>query len=199
MESVEISLSPPMHHRVRDRRTSVSENSPSPNLISRLGRGDPEALREVYERYADDVYRIALRLTGSSADAYDVTHDVFLGLPEAMQRYDPERDFPSWLRGVAVRTAQMSIRTVGRRREVELSALAGLAVGSRRDALVNRLTLERALDQLSPTLRSVVVLRELEGLSYKEIADLLGITESAAAVRLHRARRQLRDILRGNG
>jgi RNA polymerase sigma factor (sigma-70 family) len=45
----------------------------------------------------------------------------------------------------------------------------------------------------------VVVLRELEGLSYKEIADLLGITESAAAVRLHRARRQLRDILRGNG
>ena len=187
-----------MHHRVTDRRTSVRENSPSPNLLSRLGRGEPEALREVYERYADDVYRIALRLTGSSADAYDVTHDVFVGLPEATQRYDPDRAFPSWLRGVTVRTAQMSIRAVGRRREVDLSSLAGLAVGSKRDSLVSRVTLERALDQLSPALRSVVVLRELEGLSYAEIADLLGITESAVAVRLHRARRRLKEILRGS-
>jgi len=198
MESVEISLSPPMHHRVTDRRKSVRENSPISDLVSRLRRGEPEALREVYERYADDVYRIALRLTGSSADAYDVTHDVFLGLPEATQRYDPERDFPAWLRGVAVRTAQMSIRAVGRRREVGLSGLAGRAVGPGRDPVVGRLTLERALDQLSPVLRSVVVLRELEGLSYAEIAGLLGITESAVAVRLHRARRRLREILRGN-
>jgi RNA polymerase sigma factor (sigma-70 family) len=166
--------------------------------MSRLGRGEPEALREVYERYADDVYRIALRLTGSSADAYDVTHDVFLGLPEAIQRYDPERGFSPWLRGVAVRTAQMSIRTIGRRREVDVSSLAGRADGSSRDVLVSRLTLERALDQLSPALRSVIVLRELEGLPYVEIADLLGITESAVAVRLHRARRRLREILRGN-
>lgn len=187
-----------MHDRVADRRTSVSESSPSPNLMSRLGRGEPEALREVYERYADDVYRIAWRLTGSSADAYDVTHDVFLGLPEAIQRYDPERAFSSWLRGVAVRTAQMSIRTVSRRREVGLASLAGRATGSTRDVLVNRLTLERALDQLSPALRSVIVLRELEGLPYAEIADLLGITESAVAVRLHRARRRLKEILRGN-
>ena len=166
--------------------------------MSRLRRGEPEALREVYERYADDVYRIALRLTGSSADAYDVTHDVFLGLPEATQRYDPERSFAAWLRGVTVRTAQMSIRAVGRRREVDLSALAGRAVGSSRDVTVNRLTLERALDQLSPALRSVIVLRELEGLSYAEVADLLGIKESAVAVRLHRARRRLKEILRGN-
>lgn len=187
-----------MHHRVPDRLTSVRENSPNPNLMSRLGRGEPEALREVYERYADDVYRIALRLTGSSADAYDVTHDVFLGLPEAMLRYDPERAFSSWLRGVAVRTAQMRIRETGRRREVELSALPRLAAGSTRDVLVSRLTLERALDQVSSALRSVIVLRELEGLSYAEIADLLGITESAVAVRLHRARRRLKEILRGD-
>jgi RNA polymerase sigma-70 factor (ECF subfamily) len=64
--------------------------------------------------------------------------------------------------------------------------------------VVDRLTLEKALDELSPDLRSVVVLRELEGLSYQEIADLLGITKSAAAVRLHRARRRLKEILRGN-
>jgi RNA polymerase sigma-70 factor (ECF subfamily) len=63
--------------------------------------------------------------------------------------------------------------------------------------VVDRVTLERALERLSPDLRVVLVLRELEGLPYQEIADLLGIKKSAAAVRLHRARRQLRDMLRG--
>ena len=187
-----------MHHRVDDRRASVSENKPNLNLLSRLRRGDAEALRLVYERYADDVYRIALRLTGSSADAYDVTHDVFLGLPEAMQRYDPERPFSSWLHGVAVRTAQMCLRSARRRREVPLPVLGELAVRARQEAVVDRLTLEKALDELSPEFRSVLVLRELEGLSYQEIADLLAIKKSAAAVRLHRARKRLSDILRGS-
>jgi RNA polymerase sigma-70 factor (ECF subfamily) len=185
-----------MQHWVDNRRVSVSEKKPNPDLLSRLGRGDTEALRQIYLWYADDVYRIALRLTGSSADAYDVTHDLFLGLPEAMHRYDPERSFPSWLRGVAVRTAQMSLRTTRRRREVPLLALRELTVRPRQEAVVDRITLEKALDELTPELRSVVVLRELEGLKYQEIADLLGITKSAAAVRIHRARKKLSDILR---
>jgi RNA polymerase sigma-70 factor (ECF subfamily) len=187
-----------MQSRVDNRRASVSEEKPNPDLLSRLGRGDTEALRQIYLWYADDVYRIALRLTGSSADAYDVTHDLFLGLPEAMQRYDPERSFPSWLRGVAVRTAQMSLRSSRRRREVPLPALRELKVRPRQEAVVDRITLEKALDELTPELRSVVVLRELEGLKYQEIADLLGITKSATAVRIHRARKKLSHILRGS-
>ena len=187
-----------MQHRVDSRRVSVSETKPNPDLLSRLRRGDTEALRQIYLWYSDDVYRIALRLTGSSADAYDVTHDLFVGLPEAMQRYDPERSFPSWLRGVAVRTAQMRLRTTRRRREVPLPALRELTVRPRQEAVVDRITLEKALDELTPELRSVVVLRELEGLKYQEIADLLGITKSAAAVRIHRARKKLSDILRGS-
>ncbi len=186
-----------MHHRVEDRRESVSEKEPSPDLLSRLERGDTEALRGLYERYADDVYRIALRLAGSSADAYDVTHDVFVGLPEALRRYDPARSFDAWLRGVTVRTVQMRLRTERRRREVAFPAGAGWA-RSRQDAVVDRITLERALDGLSRDLRAVVVLKELEGLSYQEIADLLGITKNTVAIRLHRARRRLREILRGS-
>lgn len=174
---------------------SEIESHPSPDLLSRLGRGEPEALREVYERYSDDVYRIALRLTGSSADAADVTHDVFLGLPEAMHRYDASRPFRPWLRGVAVRTTQMRLRSVKRR--MEISVPWRLASPSRADELVDRVALERALEKLGPNLRAVVVLRELEGMAYEQIADLLGIKKSAVAVRLHRARRQLRDILRG--
>ncbi|MDP2469835.1 MAG: sigma-70 family RNA polymerase sigma factor [Candidatus Palauibacterales bacterium] len=176
----------------------MSKNKPDSSLWARLARGEPEALREVYERHADEVYRIALRLTGSSADAYDITHDVFVGLPEAMGRFDSRRPFSAWLRGITVRTAQMRLRTARRRREVVVPRLSELAVRGRQEAIVDRLTVERALDQLTPDLRAVVVLRELEGLSYQEIADLLGIRKSTAAVRAHRARGRLRDILRGN-
>jgi RNA polymerase sigma-70 factor (ECF subfamily) len=176
---------------------SETESQPSPDLLSRLGRGETDALREVYERFSGDVYRIALRLTGSSADAYDVTHDVFLGLPEAMRRYDSTRPFPPWLRGVAVRTAQMRLRSAKRRLEVSLDVRPHLASRPGGDAVVDRITLEKALEGLSPDLRVVLVLREIEGMPYQEIADLLGIKKSATAVRLHRARRQLHDILRG--
>jgi RNA polymerase sigma-70 factor (ECF subfamily) len=92
----------------------------------------------------------------------------------------------------------MSLRTTRRRREVPLPALRELTVRPRQEAVVDRITLEKALDELTPELRSVVVLRELEGLKYQEIADLLGITKSAAAVRIHRARKKLSDILRGS-
>ncbi len=167
------------------------------NRWSRLARGDDEALTRVYLEYADDVYRVALRLTGSPADAYDVAHDVFLGLPEAIKRYDPERPFGAWLRGVTVRTAQMRLRKQRRRREISLTVFRAGAARDRAEAVVDRLTLEKALERLSPDLRAVVVLREIEGLSYKDIADLLGITKGATAVRLHRARARLKDILRG--
>ena len=165
---------------------------------SRLGRGDEEVLARVYVEYADDVYRVALRLTGSPADAYDVTHDVFLGLPEAVARYDPDRPFGAWLRGVTIRTAQMRLRRERRRREVSLTSLPGRGGRGKADAVVDRLTLEKAMDRLSPDMRAVIVLREIEGLTYQEIADLLGIKKGATAVRLHRARQQLRDILRGD-
>lgn len=165
-------------------------------LQSRLRRGDAEALREVYERYADDVYRLALRVTASPADAYDVAHDVFVGLPEAVDRYDPARPFGAWLKGVAVRTALMRMRTARRRREVSVAPLRALAVRSEVDRTIDRLTLERAVDRLPVDLRTVFVLREVEGMKYQEIADVLGIKKNAAAVRLHRARARLRDLLR---
>ena len=166
-------------------------------LLSRLRRGEAEALGEVYERHSDDVYRIALRITASSADAYDVTHDVFLGLPEAVDRYDADRPFGVWLNGVTVRTALMRMRTARRRREVSVAPLHAFGVRPEAALIVDRLTLERAMDRLPPDLRTAFVLREIEGMTYQEIADALGIKRNAAAVRLHRARARLRDLLKG--
>lgn len=152
----------------------------------------------MYESHGDAVYRVALRITASSADAYDITHDVFLGLSEAVARYDPTRSFAPWLRGVAVRTSLMRMRSQRRRREVPLVSWRGIPVRPRAGAVVDRITLEKALADLPPELRTVFVLREIEGLTYREIAEVLSIRENTAAVRLHRARRRLRDLLRGD-
>jgi RNA polymerase sigma-70 factor (ECF subfamily) len=175
---------------------SVRENQLEASLRSRLRSGDAEALREVYERYSDDVYRLALRVTASPADAYDVAHDVFVGLPEAVDRYDPGRPFGAWLKGVAVRTALMRVRTARRRREVSVAPLRSIGVRPEAARAIDRLSLEKAVDRLPADLRTVFVLREVEGMTYEEIADVLGIKKNAAAVRLHRARGRLRDLLR---
>ena len=174
-------------------RETVLERS----LLTRLKRGEPAALGEVYERYADDVYRMALRTTTSPADAYDVTHDVFVGLPEAVGRYDPDRPFATWLRGVTVRIALMRMRSARRRREASPVRLRHVGARSEVHAVIDRLTLERAMDRLPTDLRIVFVLREVEGMSYADIAELVGVTENLVAVRLHRARRTLRDLLGG--
>lgn len=174
----------------------MREKQPDTGLQSRLRRGEAEALREVYERYSDDVYRLALRVTASPADAYDVAHDVFVGLPEAVHRYDPSRPFGAWIKGVTVRTALMRLRTVRRRREVSVGPLRTIGIRSEASRTIDRLTLEKAIERLPVELRTVFVLREVEGMTYQEIADLLGIKKNAAAVRLHRARARLRDILK---
>lgn len=182
--------------RIRGRRESVHERQLESGLQSRLRRGEAEALREVYERYSDDVYRLALRVTASSADAYDVTHDVFVGLPEAVERYDPGRPFGGWIKGVAVRTALMRIRSDRRRREVSIRPLRRLGVRPDAARTVDRLTLERGIEQLPAELRTAFVLREVEGMSYREISEVLGISDNLVSVRLHRARARLRDLLR---
>ncbi len=164
-------------------------------MLASVRAGNLDGLAEIYERYADDVYRVALRLTGSSADAYDVTHDVFLGLPEALQRYSEQSSFGAWLRKIAARTALMRLRAERRRGEVALTVVRGLAQGGRADPAIDRLSLERAIGRLPEPLRAVYVLREIEGFSYDEIAQVLGVKRNTAEVRLHRARQQLRALL----
>ena len=163
-------------------------------LIAGIQRGDPESLREAFSRYGPAVYRIGLRLTGSRAEADDVLQDVFIGLPEALRGTRIRVGLEPWLKKVAVRVALMRLRRERNRRQeplVEREA-RGRIVG---DA-VDRVALERAIAALPETMRSVFVLREIEGYSHTEVADLLGIETGTSEVRLHRAKQKLRQILR---
>src|SRR5947208_8673973 len=154
--------------------------------------GDPEALASLYRAHGAALYRLAYRLTGTPQDAEDVVHDVFVGLPEALGRYEERGSFAGWLKRVTARVALMRLRTRTRRREVTLDATLP---ADQRPADVESEALRSAIDALPDQLRSVLVLKEVEGYSHAEVGELLGISEGASRVRLNRAMRRLRKSL----
>lgn len=166
-----------------------------PEVLTRVGRGDGDALTQLYQEHAEGVYEVAFHLTESAADAQDVVQDVFVGLPEALRTYEGYGSFGSWLRTVTVRTALIKLRQRRRLREISLGFnRTGLSLAPA--GHVDRIELERALSALPEKLRIVVVLKEIQGFSHKEIAGLLGIRPSTSAARLSRAREQLREHLK---
>lgn len=152
-------------------------------------------LESLYRTHANALMALAFRLTGSSADAEDVLHDVFLGLPEAMRHYEERGSMASWLKRLTVRVALTRMRGESRRREDSLDLLPEPARDGDASRLGDREALASALAALPDTLRAVFVLREVEGCSHSEIAALLDISAGASAVRLSRAIRQLRLAL----
>jgi len=151
---------------------------------------DVDVVAELYRRYADALLATAYRLLLSRADAEDVVHDLFVGLPAALIKYEERGSMESWLKRITVRLALTRLRE---KRHVPLEESSDLAVITHDP--VDRIAVQRALATLSPALRSVLVLKELEGFSHSEIASMLGISVGASEVRLHRALRQLRAAL----
>ena len=173
---------PHVPHRVTDQ--------PTP-LIALIRAGDPHALGALYDEFAPRMLRVAYQLLGSREDAEDAVHDMFLGLPEALRRYDERGALRAWLTTRMVRVALMRLRSMKRRRE---DALVDNGHTSRNEPgdLSDASELERAITMLPDALRAVFVLRQIEGFTHPEIATLLGISEGNSRVRHTRALEQLR-------
>ena len=181
----------------KDRASSgisvIGTSSVSASNFDAVRRGDEEALRCVIKEYSPLVYGVALRITRSEADAEEVLQEVFIGLPEALQHFDGRR-FVSWLTVVTSRRALMLLRSERRRGKYTLAAGRSNRTCTE-DQTLNKIMLDNALERLQPTLRAVFVLKEVEGLSHKEIAEAMGTTENLSQVRLHRARLALQKLL----
>jgi RNA polymerase sigma-70 factor, ECF subfamily len=162
------------------------------SLIEGVRAGSPEALSALYREHGPVLFRLAYRLVGVREDAEDVVHDVFVGLPEALRRYEERGSLGAWLKRVTARLALMRLRSRKRRREVALEG-----VEPRQDARpdAEHLALQAAVSALPDHLRLVLFLREIEGYSHAEVAELLGISEGASRVRLARALKRLRKAL----
>jgi RNA polymerase sigma-70 factor (ECF subfamily) len=126
-----------------------------------------------------------------------VTQDVFLRIPKALGGFTGTSGmFGAWIRRVAARQALVHLRSGRRRREVTVDGVANLF--ARTDDTASRLTIDAALARLSDEHRLVFLLKEVEGYDHREIAELLEISVANSEVRLHRARRELRALLRGS-
>ena len=163
---------------------------------ARAGRvGHTHALGELYRLYGQALFRVAYRLTGSRDDAEDVLHDVFVGLPEALERYEERGRLDAWLRRLTAREALMRLRKGRRRAELRLDQYDAPAAPSGREGELG--DLQAAVDALPTPLRSVLVLKEIEGYSHSETAEMLGISVVTSRVRLMRAMGRLRRKLGG--
>ncbi len=167
----------------------------SPEWLAELRAGSPSAITACYRAQAGSLLTLAMRLTGERADAEDVVQDVFVGLPEALRRYEERGLSTAWLRGLTTRHALGMHRCVRNRREVPHGAeslkVPAHPIAPRGDSA----HIERALSTLSDNLRHVFVLRVIEGHSHSAIAALLGITPGTSEVRLSRAIKALRSQL----
>ena len=180
---------------------------PDGDLVRAWQAGDEKAFEELIRRHERRVFRLLYRMMGSREDAEDLTQETFLSLHRHGHRFRAEARFSTFIYRVAANAALNRRRSLGRSRQRIEKLKHRQAAGddlptSPRDpedaALGAELTgkVKDALDALSPSLRMPVVLYDIEGLAYGEIAKILGIAEGTVKSRIHRARGALRDQLK---
>lgn len=167
-------------------------------LVNRAARGDVEAFGNLVDCYAADIFRLALSLGYRRGEAEDLMQDTFLAAFESIQRYEQRSTFKTWLLAILFRQSSRMRRYRGLRKTEALDdpALQHAHRGAIARNSVNhesRLDAHTMLDTLSSEHRTVLVLRELQGMSYDEIAQTLDIPRGTVESRLFRARAILRD------
>jgi RNA polymerase sigma-70 factor (ECF subfamily) len=194
--------------------TTPSRHSSSPpdevidGLVARAREGDPQAFNALVARFQDGIYSLTLRMLGSSQPAEDATQETFI---RAWRRIDTFRggSFRSWLFTIAANQARDELR---RRRRRPASSLDQARDDPDRadldppsddptaqeevERLEMRAALERALQTLPDDWREVVVLSDIHGMDYREVAEATGLALGTVKSRLSRARSRLRDVIR---
>lgn len=164
--------------------------------VARARAGDEAAFRWLLERYRMRVVRLAAHVLGRDADAEDAAQEAFLRAFRRLSSYNGSGRFSAWLFQIVVRLCLDQRRTARWQREVSADAALPRAAASSDSSedTDSRLLVEALLHQLSPPLRAALVLRELEGLDYDEIAQALGIPVGTVRSRLNAARAQFRAL-----
>jgi RNA polymerase sigma factor (sigma-70 family) len=169
----------------------------TPLFATKQQAGD-KAFERLYKAHVNDVYRYALMVLRNPADAEDVAQTTFMNAYRAMQRGEQPRAPRHWLIAIAHNVCRSRLRDLGRRpQQVELEEYH-VATTDDRDDGVDPKELVDALGALSFNQRSALVMRELEGRTYAEIAEILEVSASAVETLLFRARRAVREQLEGS-
>jgi RNA polymerase sigma-70 factor (ECF subfamily) len=175
-----------------------------PGIIRRAAKGDVRAHEIIYRAFSSTVYSICLRFTRAPAHAEDLTQETFIEIMRSIAKFRGEAALGSWIRRIAVTKSLMFLRSAWTKR--------GQALGddwndvTEGDALSHGISrhpddamdLDAALSSLPDVSRAVVWLHDVEGFTHKEIASLMGKTESFSKSQLSRAYQRLRPMLEVN-
>ncbi|MBS2031128.1 MAG: sigma-70 family RNA polymerase sigma factor [Deltaproteobacteria bacterium] len=182
-------------------------------LVERARDGQPGAFEALVRRHSGRVYRLALRMTGSAQDAEEITQETFLSAHQGLARFRGEAAVTSWLHRIAANFALMRLRhrRISGAAEEQLTQSVGphedrappaypiaqASVHTEQHLLDVELrrAIEQAVDRLPDEYRVVFLLRDVEDLSYEEIAEATSSTVPAIKSRLHRARLALRQAI----
>ncbi|HEX4276912.1 MAG TPA: sigma-70 family RNA polymerase sigma factor [Bryobacteraceae bacterium] len=165
-------------------------------LIDRCRRGDPDGFRSLFEKYKDMVYSVALRYSGDPAIAQDIAQDTFLKLFSTVGSFRGDSNFDSWLYRLVVNSCfdlKRKTRRLTPLLDEVLSVLRTPDLSALDEVLRSELSthVRAVVDSLAPDQRMVIVLRYTQGLSYDEIAAILGCAPGTIASRLNRAHKVL--------
>ena len=169
-------------------------------LLAQCRRGDRRALEELVHLTHRRAFALAYRLVGDRYEAEDVVQEAYLRMFRGLPGFREEARFETWMHRIVVNTAVSGLRKRGRFGDLMKDEVPDLSVPDRAEQqAVRRDALERGLAALPAGQRTALILKDIYGLSCGEIGHELGIEEGAVKVRLHRARKRLRDRLSEEG
>ncbi len=192
---------------MKRKRVPVSEEQ---EWVRRSRKGDKEAFSRLVEKYRKRIYNLTYGMLGNREDALDMTQEAFLKAYRSLQGFRGGSDFYTWLYRIAYNRVIDHYRKEGRKRHVEYddtyvpsdeesirtSPSSYFQPGRELDRKELGRVINNAIQSLPEQQRAVIVLREVEGLSYDEISASLGIRRGTVMSRLHYARQRLQEILK---
>jgi RNA polymerase sigma-70 factor (ECF subfamily) len=175
--------------------------------IERAKVGDAQAFQALYDKHKRRVYSLCLRMTANTAEAEDLTQEAFLQLYRKIATFRGESAFSTWLHRLSVNVVLMHLR----KKSLPVVSLEETTQGEddtpKKDfgaedlalaGSIDRLQLQRAVDDLPPGYRTIFVLHDVEGYEHNEIATIVGCSIGNSKSQLHKARMKLRDLLKLN-
>ena len=180
-------------------------------LVARAKRGDREAFRSLVERHERKAYAVALGMVKNPDDARDIVQEAFLKVWKSLGAFEGQSAFYTWLYRIVanlcidhLRKGKSQVEYDDQRVHEEdqvagdeniLPQTAGLHPGRALESKELGAAIERALEELSPNHRAVLLMREVEGLSYREMADAMKVSEGTIMSRLFHARKKMQSAL----
>lgn len=189
----------------------VQSEEQDSQLVQKVLNGDTQAFRGLVEQYQGRIYNIIYGMVHNRDDAMELTQDTFLKAFRKLNSFNLDSKFYTWLCRIAVNTAIDHIRKMRHRQTSEFDENIGnFHDGSLHDdhysqnpesAAMNselRSQIIKAVDELPEEQKQILILKEIDGLSYKEIATVVGVAQGTVMSRLYYARKKLQEILEAN-